>query len=101
MNIPTIGFIKYKGLQELGAHDLLCETNECVLHLIKKIERGEMTQTLATIRNRVLVELDSKNLARHIMKFIKDIVRWKQLGSTAFGSDARVYYNSVIKFDET
>jgi hypothetical protein len=76
-DIPTIGYAKYASFQEYGT-EFLCETDSCVLDLIARIERGDMDDAVARVRDHVKRDTDFEQNGKLLRTFLSDVTAWKQ-----------------------
>ena len=92
-DIPTIGYSNYSAYQEYG-NELLCNSDECVLECIKRIQSGSMNRTIFETRKRVVREVNPQRMADICGTFIADTVAWKQsrLGN-ATNNTTEVYWS--------
>jgi hypothetical protein len=70
-NIPTIGYSNYDSYQYYG-DDFLCNTTDCVLGLLQRINNSEMDTQLATLRERVKVDVNPTSNAKILMQLLID-----------------------------
>ena len=77
LNIPTVGFSKYVALQEFG-DNFLCETDQCVLDLLNRIDNGELVDAMTDIQRKMRRAVDAKRMAQVVRTFFIDVLAWKR-----------------------
>jgi len=81
-DIPTIGFRNYSSYQAYG-NEMLCDTDSCVLELIARIDRGEMDETIARVRQRAKRDTGVERNGKLLRNVLSDIVHWRQANVAA------------------